>query len=228
MKDHRPAHGWRKTDGWFVATVDEAVACDGGPCLLSPLTATLPAHLADMACALPIGDANGQVLDALRHDPRPTPWVFAAVLAGDPFRRTDDLLDALTAEGVSGVINWPSVGFLSGELGAALVQSGFTYALELEMLARAQQRGLATAAVVSDKEQIRAATASQPDMMLLAPGFITDEVSKPAAGLSDFRELLQEAAAQAPNIERRAYLHPAYPDLIDTPPTRVDGLIRRA
>ncbi|MDN3519536.1 phosphoenolpyruvate hydrolase family protein [Aquisalimonas lutea] len=218
---------WQHSDGWFVATIDDAVS-RGGPCVLSPLTAGLPPGLADMAYALPVGDANGLVLDALQARDGGAAEIVAAVFAGDPFRRIDDLLDDLAAHGVRGVINWPSVGMLPGEFGAELVHSGFTFALELEMLERARQRGLATIATVSDKDQIRQAAAVHPDMLLVTPGLAADENDAPATRPARLQELLREADEHAPAIERRAYLHPSQPGAGDTPAGSDHAVIRHS
>lgn len=225
MMTQREGHRWAGDDGWFVASVGEAAARGPGPCVLSPLTALLPPRLADMACALPIGDANAQLLEALP-GVADTDWVVAAVLAGDPFRRVDDLLDAVAAAGARSVINWPSVGLLSGELGTALAHSGFDYARELDMLERAQRRGLAIAAVVSDPRQLVEAAALRPNMLLLVPGLITrgNGTSPPQA--RTFMRLLETAASRAGEVDRRAYHHPAMDGQTRLPAGLVNGVIR--
>lgn len=216
---------WTEADGWFVADLEEAADRGPGPCVLSPLTASLPPRLADVACALPVGDANGAVLQAAAGVGR-IPWVLAAVLAADPFRRADDLLDQLWNTGVRAVTNWPTVGVLGGELGAALNHSEFTHGRELALLARARKRGMRTAAVVATREQLRAALAIAPDMVLVVPGLATAVAAERAGRLAEVDGMLAEAAALAPGVDLRLYLHPLYEAELAPMAAQVRGVVR--
>lgn len=142
-----------------IAILEEARTPDEAPCLLAPLTARLPPELACVAAALPIGDANGQVLDALRGGPPCPANVIVGILANDPFRRTQELLDELEACGVQRVTNWPTVATLLGELAATFEHSGLTWDEELRFLSAARQRGFRiTVHVSTDAQRARART----------------------------------------------------------------------
>ncbi len=219
--------GWGYEDGWFVASLDETTKRGYGPSILSPVTATLHPRLADMACTLPIGDANGRLLDALDGSAA-AHRVLAAVLACDPFRRVDDLLDALWNAGARAVINWPCVGLLSGELGAALTHSGFTYAREMAMLERARYRGLSPAAVVSNEEQLTEALAIRPDLLLIVPGLVATKAEARQARVAEIEQLLQLAASRSPETDLRLYPHPVYGAALESVAHRARGVIRHA
>ena len=155
--------------GRLVATPAEAWKHDAGPCLLSPMTARLPPRLADLSSSLPIGDANGELLESLRGGALPEDG-FAGVLANDPFRLPDDLLGLLVGLGCTAVANWPSTALLSGELAGAVAHSGLGYDTEMAFLARARERGFRTLAVITQEEQLPQTWAAQPSRVLVAAG----------------------------------------------------------
>jgi len=140
-----------------------------GPCLLSPMTARLPPELADLCSSLPIGDANGELLDALRGKTLRKD-AFVGVLANDPFRLPDDLLDILAGLGCYSVANWPSTAMLSGELADALTHSGLGYDAEMAFLKRARERGFRTLAAITNQAQLPLVRAAQPSHVLIAAG----------------------------------------------------------
>ncbi|MCC5812614.1 MAG: phosphoenolpyruvate hydrolase family protein [Ectothiorhodospiraceae bacterium] len=221
----RTGIGWDREDGWFVASLAEAGQRSRGPCILSPLTAAMNPRLADMACAMPVGDANGTLLAALPGIDK-TPWVIAGVLANDPFRRSEDLLDALCKAGAGAICNWPSVGLLTGELAAALIHSGFTYASELTMLKQARERGLATVTVVSNAEQLDAALEQATDMLLVVPGLAGGTAEDRERRAEETAALLHDASARAAGVERWLYLHPVYGSTLLAVAAQAQGVIR--
>ncbi len=222
---HRIFSRWSADDGWFVASVEDAETRGQGPCILSPLTANMNPRLADMACAMPVGDVNGGLLEALVGADGKT-RIIAGVLANDPFRRPADLLDGLSKAGVNAVCNWPSVGLLNGELAAALNHSGFTYQRELQLLRQARERGMTTVAVVSDGQQLDEALTQGVDMLLVVPGLGTGVEDDQERRTVETGTLLQEAADRAASVERRLYLHPLYESTLASAVTLAHGVIR--
>ncbi len=105
---------------------------------------------------LPIGDANGivkemgerEVLPATRDIP-----VIAGVFAADPTREMPHFLRELIALGFSGVINFPSIAWLEGELRAGLESSGLGFQREVDMIRAAGEAGLYTLAYVFTPEE---------------------------------------------------------------------------
>jgi predicted TIM-barrel enzyme len=105
---------------------------------------------------LPIGDANGivkemgerEILPVVRDTP-----VIAGVFASDPTRRMSHLLGELKALGFAGVINFPSIAWLQGELRDGLESSGLGFQCELDMTRTAHEMGLFTMAYVFTPEE---------------------------------------------------------------------------
>ncbi|MCE8018564.1 hypothetical protein HOP51_00325 [Halomonas sp. MCCC 1A11036] len=181
--------------GRLVASLEEARRHDDVATLLSPITSRLPAQLADLASSLPIGDANGELLEALRsHGDFPTRTV-AGVLATDPFRLADDLLEMLRQRGCNRVANWPSTAMLGGELGQALAHSGLGYAEEMAFLARARQQGFETLAVITQEQQLVSALAAQPSRLLIAVALEAAEgpSERESARLASLAERIRDA-----------------------------------
>ncbi|SDI93640.1 phosphoenolpyruvate hydrolase family protein [Billgrantia gudaonensis] len=185
----------RAEPGYLVASL-EAVPNDAdAPRLLSPVTARLPAPLSDLACSLPIGDANGELLEALHGDIAFPERGFAGVLAIDPFRLADDLLEMLSQRGCRRVANWPSTALLGGTLGESLAHSGLGYDEEMAFLARARQHGFHTMATIAREEQLSPALAAGPSQLLMAvpPEAAETQPDKARAGLLALMERVREA-----------------------------------
>ena len=96
-----------------------------------------------MAGLLAYGDANAivvemaaEVLPVVQRTP-----VLAGVNGTDPFRQMDVFLDQIKALGFSGVQNFPTVGLIDGTFRANLEETGMSYALEVDMIARARDQG---------------------------------------------------------------------------------------
>src|SRR5262249_37850294 len=108
-----------------------------------------------LAGLLAYGDANaivvemaGEVLPVVTKTP-----VLAGVNGTDPFRDMDVFLDQLKALGFAGVQNFPTVGLIDGVFRANLEETGMSYALEIDMIARAREKDLpATPYAVSEAE----------------------------------------------------------------------------
>lgn len=129
-----------------------------------------------LASFLPYGNANQQTLELLG-DVLPCAKevpVVAGVFGSDPEIVLDDHLDRLRGLGVSGVTNWPSLGFIDGRFRLALEEDGITPESEVEMLAAARAKGLATIAFVHTEEDA-ARFAPVSDGMILNIG-LTHEI----------------------------------------------------
>ena len=95
-----------------------------------------------LAGLMPYGDANaivvemaGEVLPVVKNTP-----VLAGVNGTDPFRDMDVFLDQLKTLGFAGVQNFPTVGLIDGVFRANLEETGMSYALEVEMIAKARAK----------------------------------------------------------------------------------------
>lgn len=210
-------------EGRLVASPAEAQNSRAGPCLLSPMTARLPPQLADLCSSLPIGDANGELLDALRSATLPKDS-FAGVLANDPFRLPDDLLDILAKLGCSSVANWPSTAMLSGELAVALAHSGLGYEAEMDFLKRARERGFRTLAVVTHQAQLPLVRAARPSQVMIAAGL----AASTAVSLTEVQEcllaLMEDVSAEWSEIW--IYEHGGIAGIMSTLRPRAAAVIR--
>src|SRR3954466_1652653 len=111
-----------------------------------------------LAGLMPYGDANaivvemaGEVLPVVSKTP-----VLAGVNGTDPFRDMDVFLDQLKALGFAGVQNFPTVGLIDGVFRANLEETGMSYALEVEMIAKARAKDLLTTPYVFNEADARA------------------------------------------------------------------------
>ena len=114
--------------------------------------------IASIAGNLPIGDANAivremgrtQILGAVKNTP-----VVAGIYGVDPTREMGAFLQELADIGYSGVINFPTVGKLSGAIRAELEQVGLGFAREIEALKTAARLGFFTMAYCYCPEEAR-------------------------------------------------------------------------
>lgn len=179
--------------GHLIAAAPSASA---GPQILAPILSGLSPALADLAAALPVGDANGMLLAELdRLDTPPPQNLVAGVSANDPFRGIDALLSELAHRGVRGIVNWPSVGPLTGELAAAYRHSGMTVEVEMDCLRRARAMGMAAFAFVTGAESARAALAHDVEGLVITPGLAVPDPEARRAAAHTAGELLRELAA---------------------------------
>ncbi len=99
-----------------------------------------------LAGLLAYGDANAIVVDMAREVlpvVKRTP-VLAGVNGTDPFRRMDVFLDEIKALGFAGVQNFPTVGLIDGIFRVNLEETGMSYGLEVDMIAKAREKDLLT------------------------------------------------------------------------------------
>ena len=128
-----------------------------------------------LAGLLAYGDANAivvemaaEVLPVIKTTP-----VLAGVNGTDPFRDMDSFLDQLQALGFSGVQNFPTVGLIDGVFRANLEETGMSYAMEVEMIAKAHERDMLTTPYVFNAADAKAMAAAGADIVVCHLGLTT-------------------------------------------------------
>jgi predicted TIM-barrel enzyme len=128
-----------------------------------------------LAGLMPYGDANAIVMD-MASEVLPvvqdTP-VLAGVCGTDPFRLMPAFLRQVDEAGFAGVQNFPTVGLIDGTFRANLEETGMGYALEVEMIAAAAERGLLTTPYVFDPESAEAMARAGADVLVPHMGLTT-------------------------------------------------------
>jgi predicted TIM-barrel enzyme len=128
-----------------------------------------------LAGLMAYGNANDIVLDMAREV---LPVVKRApVLAGvngtDPFRDMDLFLDQLKALGFAGVQNFPTVGLIDGVFRANLEETGMSFALEIDMIAKAREKDLLTTPYVFTEKEAAAMAIAGADIIVCHLGLTT-------------------------------------------------------
>jgi predicted TIM-barrel enzyme len=113
-------------------------------------------------------DMAREVLPVVQHTP-----VLAGVNGTDPFMLPDQFLAQLKQLGFAGVQNFPTVGLIDGVFRANLEETGMSYALEVEMIARAARTDLLTTPYVFSAEDARAMAAAGADIVVCHLGLTT-------------------------------------------------------
>lgn len=128
-----------------------------------------------LAGLMPYGDANaivlemaGEVLPVVKSTP-----VLAGVCATDPFRIMDVFLDELKRVGFSGVQNFPTVGLIDGTFRANLEETGMSFGLEVDMIAKARARNMLTTPYVFCEEDAAAMAKAGADIIVCHLGLTT-------------------------------------------------------
>jgi len=128
-----------------------------------------------LAGLLAYGDANaivlemaGEVLPVVKRTP-----VLAGVNGTDPFRDMDVFLDQIRAIGFAGVQNFPTVGLIDGVLRANLEETGMSYALEVDMIARARAKDLLTTPYVFCESDAEGMARAGADIVVCHLGLTT-------------------------------------------------------
>ena len=124
---------------------------------------------------MPYGNANEIVVE-MAHEVLPvvkkTP-VLAGVNGTDPFRDMDVFLDQLKALGFAGVQNFPTVGLIDGVFRANLEETGMSYALEIDMIAKAREKDLLTTPYVFSEKEAAAMAIAGADIIVCHLGLTT-------------------------------------------------------
>src|SRR6266704_6729670 len=124
---------------------------------------------------LAYGNANDIVIEMAKEVlpvVKKTP-VLAGVNGTDPFCQFDNFLDTVAAIGFSGVQNFPTVGLIDGVFRQNLEETGMSYAMEVEMIRLAAQRGLVTCPYVFDPQQAEQMARAGADVLVPHMGLTT-------------------------------------------------------
>ncbi|MEM7430206.1 MAG: phosphoenolpyruvate hydrolase family protein [Pseudomonadota bacterium] len=128
-----------------------------------------------LAGLMAYGDANQivmemaqEVLPAVNHTP-----VLAGVNGTDPFRLMDVFLDEVKRVGFSGVQNFPTVGLIDGTFRANLEETGMSYSLEVDMIAKAHEKDMFTTPYVFNEEDAAAMAKAGADIIVCHLGLTT-------------------------------------------------------
>lgn len=160
-----------------------------------------------LAGLLAYGNANEivcemahEVLPVVKHTP-----VLAGVNGTDPFMIPEQFLQRLIALGFSGIQNFPTVGLIDGTFRANLEETGMSYALEVELIARARSLELLTTPYVFCEADARAMAQAGADIVVCHLGLTTGGAigAETALKLADCVAPINAwaAAAQAVNPE---------------------------
>ena len=128
-----------------------------------------------LAGLMPYGDAN-QIVMEMASEVLPvvsaTP-VLAGVNGTDPFRDMDVFLDEIKRVGFSGVQNFPTVGLIDGTFRANLEETGMSYALEVDMIAKARAKDMLTTPYVFNEQDAIAMAGAGADVIVCHLGLTT-------------------------------------------------------
>jgi predicted TIM-barrel enzyme len=141
-----------------------------------------------------------EVLPVVKHTP-----VLAGVNGTDPFMIPEAFFKRLIDLGFSGVQNFPTVGLIDGNFRANLEETGMSYAMEIDMIARAHSLDLLTTPYVFSEANAKQMTQAGADIVVCHLGLTTGGAIGAETGLklADCVEPINAwaAAAKAVNPE---------------------------
>ncbi len=157
-----------------------------------------------LAGLLPYGNANEIVLEMAREVlpvVRNTP-VLAGVNGTDPFLLTEPFLEDLKRLGFAGVQNFPTVGLIDGVFRQNLEETGMSYDLEVDMIARAHRVDLLTTPYVFSADDAVAMAKAGADILVPHMGLTTGGSigADTAKTLDDCVRLIDEWASAARSV----------------------------
>ena len=128
-----------------------------------------------LAGVLAYGNANdivvemaAEVLPVVRHTP-----VLAGVNGTDPFCVFDRFLDQLKLLGFSGIQNFPTVGLIDGLFRANLEETGMSYGLEVDLVAKAHAKDMLTTPYIFNEDEAAAMARAGADIVVCHLGLTT-------------------------------------------------------
>jgi len=135
-----------------------------------------------------------EVLPVVRHTP-----VLAGVNGTDPFMIPDKFLDELKSFGFAGIQNFPTVGLIDGTFRANLEETGMSYQLEVDIIARAARKDMLTTPYVFSSEDATAMAKAGADIIVCHLGLTTGGSigAETALTLDDCVEKIDEWSAAA-------------------------------
>jgi predicted TIM-barrel enzyme len=159
-----------------------------------------------LAGLMAYGDANAivmemaaEVLPVVKRTP-----VLAGVNGTDPFRAMDVFLDHVKAIGFSGVQNFPTVGIIDGTFRANLEETGMSYGLEVDMIAKAHAKDMLTTPYVFNADEATAMAKAGADIIVCHMGLTTGGAigATTALKLKDCPALVDEWSQAALKVRR--------------------------
>lgn len=128
-----------------------------------------------LAGLLAYGNANQIVMEMAREvlPVVPNTPVLAGVNGTDPFVDFDVFLDEIRRVGFSGIQNFPTVGLIDGTFRKNLEETGMSYAMEVDVVARARKKDLLTTPYIFDPEQAISMTKAGADVLVAHMGLTT-------------------------------------------------------
>ncbi len=161
-----------------------------------------------LAGLMPYGDANqivmemaSEVLPVVKNTP-----VLAGVNGTDPFRLMDKFLDEVKAAGFAGVQNFPTVGLIDGAFRANLEETGMSFSLEVDMIAKAHEKDMFTTPYVFSEDDATAMAQAGADIIVCHLGLTTGGAigAETSLQLSDCPAMVDAWAAAALKVNKNA------------------------
>lgn len=159
-----------------------------------------------LAGLLAYGNANEIVKDMAREVlpvVTKTP-VLAGVNGTDPFLLTDHFLDEIRSMGFSGIQNFPTVGLIDGVFRQNLEETGMSYGLEVDLIAKAHAKDMLTTPYVFNAGEAEAMTKAGADIIVAHMGLTTGGSigAETALKLKDCPKLINEWADAARKVRK--------------------------
>lgn len=128
-----------------------------------------------LAGLLPFADANALTIEIAEEVVRAVDEipVIAGVCGTDPLRPMAAVLEKLSAIGVAGVQNFPTVGVIDGAFRHHLEETGLGFEQEVDLIQQAAERGFVTAPYVFNDPQTEAVIKAGADMVVPHMGLTT-------------------------------------------------------
>ncbi|MCE2576623.1 phosphoenolpyruvate hydrolase family protein [Komagataeibacter sp. FNDCR2] len=157
-----------------------------------------------LAGILAYGNANQIVMEMAREVLPVVPHtpVLAGVNGTDPFVDFDVFLDDVKRIGFSGIQNFPTVGLIDGTFRKNLEETGMSYSLEVDVVARANRKDLLTTPYVFDPAQAVDMARAGADVLVAHMGLTTGGAigAETAFTLEDSITLINEITEAARTI----------------------------
>jgi predicted TIM-barrel enzyme len=159
-----------------------------------------------LAGVLAYGNANDIVKDMAREVlpvVTKTP-VLAGVNGTDPFLLSDPFLDEIRAMGFSGIQNFPTVGLIDGVFRKNLEETGMSYDLEVDLIAKAHGKDMLTTPYVFNAGEAEAMTKAGADIIVAHMGLTTGGSigAETAPKLKDCPKIIDEWAEAARRVRK--------------------------
>ena len=144
-------------------------------------------------------DMAREVLPVVRHTP-----VLAGVNGTDPFYLPRPFLAELARLGFAGVQNFPTVGIIDGTFRANLEETGMSYGLEVDMIAKAHAKDMLTTPYVFNEDEAAAMAKAGADIIVCHMGLTTGGSigAETALTLKDCVPAIDAAAAAAKRVRK--------------------------